>query len=101
MKNLEKELFYLCKYFGEKMLNNIHIVESSTYNCSPPDYLKEFRIYHSAGHCLDISKQAIINDETGKFEGYEYNVYQQWDGFTEIPLQDIINDLNYQKQLNK
>jgi hypothetical protein len=96
LEKLEKKVFELCNKLGETTFNNIHIIQTEYYNNPDDQYIKEFRLYHSGGHCLDISKQAFCNDETGRFIGYEYNVYQQWDGFTEMPLQDLISELNYQ-----
>lgn len=90
---MNKEIFDLINKLGESAFNKIHIIQSSYYNCSPPDYLKEYRIYHSDGHCLDISKSAILEDGSGKFLGYEYSIYQEWEGFEEMDLLKLHSEL--------
>lgn len=98
MKTIEQKIFELCHELGEQTFNNMHLTQPSHYNCSIDCYLQEYRIYHSSGHCIDVSKSAI-KGENKTLNGYQYTVSQKWYGFIEMPLNDLLQELNYKKEL--
>ncbi|MDR6548489.1 hypothetical protein J2810_004579 [Chryseobacterium rhizosphaerae] len=84
---IEKEIFNLVHKIGETLNKDFHILQTEMEYYTPDVVYKiAYRIYHSNGHCIDISMTAIESEETVKIEEYEYSVLQDWEGFKEISM---------------
>lgn len=80
-----KRIFDKCSKVGEGVYNKIHIIDTSEIR----EEKEAFRIYHSGGHCIDVSREKVYtqDDEINYYEigGYEYSFDgDSWDGFSPI-----------------
>lgn len=92
-KNAKKEkiLFDLCSKNGEGIYNKLHIIETSRF----PEEKKEFRVYHAAGYCFDVTKERMFlaEDESNDsmIDDYEYYFDEgMFEGFKEITVEKAI-----------
>ena len=90
MKTKEQELYEIIECIGETISGDFHIIDTSDYEFD--DECHTFRIYHKSGICVDISKEEIIDENTGDIESYEYNFFNEWDGFNKIGI-DVLMKL--------
>ena len=93
-KSIFQKLFEAVEKLGEIQMNGIHIIKTDEeYYSNEVLSKKEYRLYHSKGYCVDFSKQAMFNDETGEFIAYDYETGQEWEGFDEVDEEDLLRIL--------
>jgi hypothetical protein len=71
-KSIDQKLFELVDSYGEILCGECHIIQTEfeRYNRDVESKVV-YRVYHSKGYCLDISKEANF-DETDEITGYDY-----------------------------
>lgn len=84
MKSFDQQLFDKAFSLGDGYMDDsIHIIDITELPKAWEGDFK-FRIYHKAGYCWEISKEALAFNKTEtKCTKYEYSFHEYWDGFFE------------------
>jgi len=89
---IEQQIFDLVHQTGETLSGNIHIIDmTEEYPCYEED--KKYRVYHSDGYCFDVERLSEADDQTDEVVGYDYTIYDEWDGFDKVRSYEVYMNL--------
>lgn len=83
---LEKILFDYVNNLGEVQNEYFQIIDIS----DSVDTIfgeKKFKVYHSNGYCFDVEKKNLGQEDKNTWLGFDYIVYDDWDGFKKGSIQ--------------
>lgn len=82
---MEEILFNQVSHIGETQTENFEIIDTS----DSVDEIygeKQYRVYHSDGFCFDISKINRGTDDNGVHLGWDFIIFDEWDGFKKASI---------------
>lgn len=88
---MEKILFDHVNHLGEMQNNYFQIIDISD-SVDEDSGEKKFKIYYSNesnsfdNFCIDIEKRNLGTDDNGIHLGWEYVVFDEWEGFNQASI---------------